>query len=253
MKEIIITAAREAGKLLLDNFQTEIATKKLIQKTKFDYSIQMDKITEDKIISILRENDIRGKVVTEEQGLVDLGDSDYEFFIDPLDGTINYSNGVSLFCTSIGVKKGNEKIYGVIYYPDKDELFFAERGKGAFLNDKKIHVTNETEIENHTFEVAISWHPSNMTIKTLNRLIGKIRLRNLYCAGISMCFVAAGRSGGLIFFKSTPWDFMAGSLIVEEAGGIVTDINGNKWNENSGSIIAANPILHEKIMKLLNE
>lgn len=251
IKEVLIKAAKEAGKLLLDNFKTENATKKLVQKSKFDYSIHMDKMAEDKIISILKENGIEGRIVAEEEGIVDLGESEYSFFIDPLDGTINYSTGFPLFCTSIGVKKGDKKIYGVVYYPDKDELFFAERGRGAFLNNKKIHVSDVTELHDHTFEIGVPWVSSEMVMGALGKLMGNVRLRNLYCAAISTCLVADGRSGGIIFLKSTPWDFMAANLIVEEAGGVVTDVNGKEWNEDSSSVIAANPVLHKKILELL--
>ena len=251
MKKILIKAAKEAGKLLLDNFQTEKAQTVLEQKNPFDYSTLMDKIAEDKILEILKENGIQGKVVTEEAGIVNLGDSDYTFFIDPLDGTINYSYGIPMFCTSIGVKKGNERAFGVVYYPDKDELFFAEKGKGSFLNDKKLQVSNKSDLANSSFEFGMIRNELNHGLETFKKLIQVTRLRNSWCAALATSFIACRRVDGVFFRGQKSWDMMAACLIVEEAGGVVTDFNGKKWDENSESTVAANPILHEKIMNLL--
>ena len=138
MKEILIDIAKDAGKLLLDNFGNREMSQILQQKEGIDYSIKMDKMVEDRIIGNLKKNGIKGIVISEEIGKVDLGEGDYKIFVDPLDGTLNYSRGIPFFCTSIGVQKNNEMVYGVVYYPFGDELFFAEKkprkpGKG----DKK--------------------------------------------------------------------------------------------------------------------
>ncbi len=252
MKKIIIKAAKEAGKLLLENFQTKKASKIFEQKSKFDYSTQMDKMAEDLIISMLKENGIKGTVISEEIGDINLGSSGYKFFIDPLDGTINYSSDISLFCTSIGVKKNDETEYGVVYYPDKKELFFAERGKGAFLNNRKLIIDSKQNFDNCTFDFSLDPTKTEMVTKTLEKLIKVVRLRSIFSAALATSFIACNRIQGAVYVHQKSWDLMAASLIVKEAGGITTDFEGKKWDENSKNFIAASPNLHEKILKLVN-
>ncbi len=254
MKEVLIKTAKESGKILLDNIGGEKATTVLEQKSRYDYSTKMDKLIEDKIIQDFRENGIKGTVIAEEGGETKLSDDDYKIYVDPLDGTINYSIEIPVFCTSIGVKKGNEMKMGVIYYPVRDELFFAERGKGAFLNGEKIYLSGQNSLEDSTLEVGWSSDQKKERDDILKKLEMVVGVRMLCCAALAVAFVGCGRFDGLVHTSAHhPWDIAAGSVIIEEAGGKIIDFNGKRWDENSETLVASNKVLHKQLLEVLED
>lgn len=252
MKKVLIKAVKEIGKFLLENFQMENASRIFRQKGDFDYSIKMDVEAGKKIIEMLKENGIQGTIFSEEAGKVKIGESEYSFFIDPLDGTINYSLVIPLFCTSIGITKNGKRIFWAVYYPFRNELFFSEKDKGSFLNNKKIHVNGKSEIRKSIVDFSFAFNNPQIGMKYMKKL-ALTQTRNLWCVALNLCYIACGRANSAMHIWSTSWDFMAGSLIVEETGGIVTDLRGNIWNEKSDSLIAANPTLHKKLLEIIGD
>jgi myo-inositol-1(or 4)-monophosphatase len=254
MKETIIGISKEAGKTLLQHFGGEKASKIHERKSRYDYSTEVDKMVEDKIIEKFQEKGIKGTVIAEEGGKFELTDDDYTIYVDPLDGTINYSMGIPIFCTSIGVKKGKEMEMGVIYYPIRDELYFAQKGKGAYLNGKKIHLTKEEKLGESIIEVGWSSGQRKQRDDLLKRLEDVLSLRMMWSAALGVAFVGCGRFDGLVHTSAHhPWDIAAGSIIIEEAGGKITDFEGKRWDEESKTLIVANRTLHKKILRLLED
>ena len=178
----------------------------------------------------------------EEQGLVDTG-SDYRWYVDPLDGTTNFAHGFPVFCVSLGLEHKNRRIAGVVYDPTRDELFAAEQGSGAFLNQQRIQVS---KIANLSESLVATGFPSHKRHKNPNiHFYHQITLRThgvrrAGSAALDLCCVASGRFDGFWEFNLNPWDTAAGVLIVEEAGGKVTDFKGGPFQLNSRETLASN-------------
>jgi myo-inositol-1(or 4)-monophosphatase len=179
--------------------------------------------------------------------------SEYKWIIDPIDGTINFANGIPICCVSIGLEQNGSMLMGAVYNPVLNEFFFAERGKGATLNDKKISVSNKTEVSTSCLVTGFPYtylDQPNGPLQVFERLIRKgIPVRRLGSAAIDMCWVAAGRFDGFYEHQLNAWDSAAGFIIVEEAGGKVTDLKGNIYSPYQPGIIATNGRIHEELIE----
>ncbi len=178
----------------------------------------------------------------------------YMWVIDPLDGTLNFSRGIPIFCVAICFLEENIPIYAAIYNPMAQELFFAKKNGGAFLNGKKIFVSKQRHLQSALGSVEQS--PDVMTSRLQARLqafVLRTKLWNAYIstAALSLAYVASGRFDLAIFSGASPWDYVAGSLMVKAAGGQISQLNGEKYDWSSRSIVAASPLLHRKIMREL--
>ncbi len=191
-------------------------------------------------------------ILGEEGGLVNTG-SDYRWYVDPLDGTTNFAHGFPVFCVSMGLDYKGEQIAGVVYDPTRDEMFAAEAGGGSYLNQQRIHVS---KIDKLSESLVATGFPSHKRHKNPNIFFyHQITLRThgvrrAGSAALDLCSVAAGRLEGFWEFNLNPWDTAAGVLIVEEAGGKVTDFKGEPFQLNSRETVASNVLIHEA---LLNE
>jgi myo-inositol-1(or 4)-monophosphatase len=254
MERLLIKTAKEAGKLLMENFENNLALQMLEQKNRFDYSIMADKMAEDYILKMIKENGVKCKIITEETGTISLGETGYTIFIDPLDGTLNYSRGIPHFCVSIGLQKNNDMIFGVVYDPYRKELFLAEKDKGAFLNKKKISVSEIKDLKNCFCIFEIDYRNVRKNLFLFNKISDSVlRMRIGGCAGLDLCYVACGRVDIFIDFNLMPWDIAAAGFIVEEAGGTITDNVGNAWNPYNKHIVASNGRVHEEVLKIVGE
>jgi myo-inositol-1(or 4)-monophosphatase len=190
---------------------------------------EADHAAEAAIISVIKKNFPDHQILAEETGQ-HINDSNYKWIIDPIDGTVNFAHGIPLCSVAIGIEKDGEIIMGSVYAPVLDELYFAEKGKGAFLNDQKICVSEETSVLKACLVTGFPYTYINMSngpLDVFGRLIKKgIPVRRLGSACIDLCWVACGRFDGFYEHKLEPWDSAAGYLIVEEAGGKVTDHDG---------------------------
>ncbi len=244
--------AREAGALLMGYFQ---------QHVKVEYKGDADLVTiADRTSEILIRERIKARwpahdILGEEQGLVDTG-SDYRWFVDPLDGTTNFAHGFPVFCVSLGLQRKDRLIAGVVYDPTRDELFAAEQGSGAWLTQQgtqasKIQVS---KIANLSESLVATGFPSHKRHKNPNiHFYHQITLRThgvrrAGSAALDLCCVASGRFDGFWEFNLNPWDTAAGVLILEEAGGKVTDFKGGPFQLNSRETLASNGLLHAALL-----
>ena len=161
-------------------------------------------------------------------------DSTYKWIIDPIDGTVNFAHGIPLNCVSIAIEEKGAIIMAAVLNPHLNEYFFAEKGKGAFLNDKPIKVSEETQAIKACLVTGFPYtyiNEPNGPLEMFERFVRKgVPVRRLGSAAIDLCWVAAGRFDGFFEHKLEAWDSAAGYLIVEEAGGKVTDLQGNKFS-----------------------
>lgn len=245
-----ITFARKSGLLLLKNFR------KVREYSKRGHSKAIktiyDKISENLIKKMISAKYSEHSILSEETGLIEK-DSRYLWIVDPLDGTGNFVNGNPLFSVSIAFMEDYKLRYGAVYFPISNETFFAERGKGSFLNGKIIKVSKIDKLEKSYFVTCEGVEKSKKRkAKLYSRIIAKaVDIRKLGSGSLECAWVASGRAEVYLTFKVPPWDVAAGVLLVEEAGGKVSDFKGREWNLKECDFIASNSILHEKILKLV--
>jgi myo-inositol-1(or 4)-monophosphatase len=244
-------AARKAGEILTANYG------KVIPRFKKDRSLVTDSdIASEKLIKdLLRKEFPSYSFLAEESGLED-NRSEYEWVIDPLDGTTNYSIQNPFFNVSIALAKDDVPVLGVVYYPFQDELFHAVEGMGAYLNDRKILVSATKNVRD-AFVCFCHGHDP----KTVNRATcaySKIKkvtnhLRQIGASELELSYVGAGRVDAFYMLKQNPWDVASGTLIVREAGGIVSDIDGKPFTLKSKDAVASNGSVHKELLALLQE
>lgn len=179
--------------------------------------------------------------------------SEFKWIIDPIDGTVNFANGIPICCVSIGLEQNGKMIMGAVYNPIFKEFYFAERGQGATLNDKKISVSNKAEVLRSCLVTGFPYtylDQPNGPLQVFERLIRKgIPVRRLGSAAIDLCWVAAGRFDGFYEHQLNAWDSAAGFIMVEEAGGKVTDLKGDTYSPYQPGIVATNGIIHDELIE----
>lgn len=223
-------------------------------KGAFNLVTEVDQACEKLIIEIIRGDFPQDTILAEESGM-DKGKSYRRWLIDPLDGTTNYAHAYPFFCVSIGLELSGDMILGVVYNPISDELFWAERGGGAFVNDDRLDVSTTSNLEKALLSTGFppdskNSHSDNMLeFKTLTNKCHGVRRDG--SAALDLCFVAAGRTDGFWEAKLNAWDVAAGSLIVTEAGGKVSNLEGAALEVDKGDIIASNGHLHQEIIDTL--
>ena len=251
-----VNAALIAGKSIM-RFYSRLDNLKITSKGFNDYVSEADQEAEKIITEVLIKAYPQYKITAEESGSNDIN-SEYEWFIDPLDGTTNFIHGIPQFAVSIGLCKNKIPIIGVVYDPFKNELFCAEKGKGALMNNKKIRVSKCNSIKSAIFGTGIPYRKkdhSGVYIETLRTLMDAKcgSIRRLGAAALDLAYVASGRLDGFWEFNLQPWDIAAGSIIVLEAGGYISDINGTEGYLENGNVLAANINLHKDIIDNLKE
>ena len=245
-----MTAAREAGKILVENYGKVPARFKPDRSIVTDADIRSEQIIKQMLGKEFPDYSFLG----EEGGLQDTG-SDYMWVVDPLDGTTNYSIKDPFFNVSIALAKEGQPIYGVVYYPIQEELFFAAKGRGAYLNDERIHVSDVAKIRD-AFVSFCHGHDAD-TVERVAPIFRRIKLvtehlRQIGASALELSYVACGRTGCFFQLKMNPWDVAAGSLIVAEAGGRTSDIDGMPFSLKSRDLVASNGLLHDELLELMN-
>ncbi len=240
-------AARKAGDVILRYFETSIYREVKVDKS---FVTAADKEAESTIIAHIKKHFPDHSILSEESG-AEKQDSPYEWIIDPLDGTANFVNGIPLFAVSIAVLKRGLPVVGVIYQPVGNSLYAAERGKGTFWNGKKVQVSDGDKEH-----AVITFDPGKKQKDKLNALFTNAERfvkskRYLGCAALSLAFVARGGTEGVFFLGLNKWDYAAGVLLIEEAGGKITDFAGAPWTFGSDDFfIASNRKVHDDLLKL---
>jgi myo-inositol-1(or 4)-monophosphatase len=216
---------------------------------------EADHASEKAIIEIIRQEHPDHFLLTEESGEIKM-DSEYKWIIDPIDGTINFSRGIPICCVSIGLEKAGEMIMGAVYNPLMNEIFFAEKGFGAWLNDKRIVVSKTDSVLKSCLVTGFPYtylDTENGPLQVFEKLIRKgIPVRRLGSAAIDLCWVAAGRFDGFYEHKLQAWDSAAGFLMVEEAGGTVTDFKGDHYSPYQPHLVATNGKIHNELLAIVN-
>ncbi len=248
--DVAIRAAKGGGKILETGFHN-IHTIRM--KTGRDLVTEMDVRSEKKILSILRKTFPDYSIYSEESGK-EMKDSECMWIVDPLDGTTNYSIKNPFFNVSIALMKRNEPIVGVVHAPVTKETFYAEKGRGAYLNGKKIRVSKESDISKSLLTYCHNSDERNVmrAIEVFRRIKPLAMDFNRMRAGaLEIAFVAAGRVGCYLTCGFHSYDVAAGTLLVREAEGRVTDFEGNDWTPQSNDFLATNGKIHDKILELL--
>jgi len=219
-----------------------------------DLVTEADHASEKAIIKIIQDKHPDHFILSEETGSF-ITNSNIKWIIDPIDGTINFANGIPICCVSIGVEQDGEMIMGAVFNPFMNELFFAEKGKGATLNEKPIKVSDKDNLLTSCLVTGFPYQyldTPNGPLEIFEKLIRKsIPVRRLGSAALDLCWTAAGRFDGFYEHKLQAWDSAAGYLIVQEAGGVVTDLKGEKFNPYQPGIIASNGKIHDQLLALM--
>lgn len=216
---------------------------------------EADHAAEKAIIEVIQKEFPDHFILSEETGELK-SNSEYKWIIDPIDGTVNFANGIPICCVSIGLEKNGEMILGSVYAPLLNEMYFAEKGQGATLNDKKISVSDKTEVIKSCLVTGFPYtylDAPNGPLQVFEKLIRKgVPVRRLGSAAIDLCWVAAGRFDGFYEHKLQAWDSAAGFLLVEEAGGTVTDFKGDHYSPYQPHILATNGKIHTELLGIVN-
>ena len=240
--------AREAGSLLREYFARRV---KVEYKGDVDLVTEADRNSEKLLLNRIQKEWPHHDIVAEEGGrVVDRG-SDYRWYVDPLDGTTNFAHGYPVFCVSLAIDYKGRRVAGVVYDPTRDELFAAEQGEGAYLNAKPIHVSGVKDLGECLLATGFPSHKrhKNPNIHFYHQITLRSHgVRRAGSAALDLCCVAAGRFDGFWEFNLNPWDTAAGVLIVEEAGGRVSDFGGGPFNIDSRETLASNGLVHQALL-----
>lgn len=253
LKSTLLQAVTESGHIMRDSFNGAF---KISNKAGINNLVtEVDLASEKAIIGIIKKSYPDHFILSEESGEIVM-DSDYKWIIDPIDGTVNYANGIPICCVSIAVEYQGKMVLGAVFNPFFNELFVAEKGKGATLNDKPIRVSLKADMASSCLVTGFPYSlldEPNGPLDIFNTLIRKgIPVRRLGSAAIDLCWVAAGRFDGFYEHKLEAWDSAAGFLIVEEAGGKITDFRGNYYSPYQPQILATNGKIHDELLECLN-
>ncbi|RLB05325.1 MAG: inositol monophosphatase [Deltaproteobacteria bacterium] len=249
--KVAITAAKEAGKIQREWLGRE---KRIEFKGEINLVTEVDTRCERMIVEIIKKSFPQHNILTEETPMPELP-SPYRWIVDPLDGTTNYAHGYPCFCTSIALEVGGEIVLGAIYDPILEELFTAQKGKGAFLNGERIFVSSTQRLIEALISTGFPYdlrESSENNLDHFNNFIMEARaIRRDGSAALDLCYVAMGRFDGFWELKLKPWDVAAGKIIVEEAGGLVTDFRGGPLDIYGDQILATNGKIHNEMMEVL--
>ncbi len=254
MLEDIINIAREAGAIVKEGFGKNFNVE--FKSSETNLVTDIDKASEKFIIETINKKYPGHKILAEESGETD-DESEYLWVVDPLDGTTNFAHGIPIFSVSIGLQKKGKTIAGAVFDIMRGIMYYAEQGSGAFADGERISVSTNNILGRSVlvtgFPYNISDNPDNALEKFAALTKASRAVRRLGSAAIDLCYVARGVFDGFWEVQLHPWDICAGKLIVEEAGGSVTDFEGKAISIFSKRILATNNRVHGVIMKLLNE
>lgn len=250
MLNIAINAARKAGNVMLNGLKKRDKIK-ITLKGRNDFVSEIDQQAEAVVIDTIKRAYPQHAVLGEETGYQSGEQTEYEWIIDPIDGTTNYLHANPQFCVSIALRYQQRLEHAVIYDPTRDELYTASRGQGAFLNDRRIRVTSLSGLENALLGTGFPFreqHHLPAYLEMFRAFSSQVAdLRRPGSAALDLAYVAAGRLDGFWEIGLKPWDMAAGVLLVQEAGGIASDFSGGHDFLNSGNVVAASP----KVLKAM--
>ncbi len=246
-----IRSARAAGNIINKRIN---APKQVTYKGITDLVTDADKLCEETIIRIITSKFPAHSILAEELGGI-TKKSDYKWIVDPIDGTTNFYHSYPFVSVSVAVEYKDKIVAGVVYDPIKKELFHATKGGGAFLNSRRLHVSDITVIEQALLSTGFPYDIRTSSENNIDNWVRFIRkaqaIRRDGSAALDLCYVAAGRFDGFWEMKLKPWDVAAGALMVAEAGGAITDFHGNPYSIYTDHIVASNSRIHDTLLGVL--
>ena len=250
---IAISAARAAGHVIIRNINRRQDIK-IHAKSVNDFVSEVDQQAEFEIITTIKKAYPDHAIIAEESGAHE--GNDCAWIIDPLDGTTNFLHGVPQYCVSIAMRENNKLQLGVVYDPVKEELFCASRGQGATLNNRRIRVSTQSELTSSLIGTGLPYRTDqelDAYMATLRAMLENTSgIRRAGSAALDLAYVAAGRFDGFWEFGLNIWDIAAGILLIQEAGGLVSDMDGGHDFLKSGNLVAANSKLFKTFLRTLN-
>lgn len=247
-----VQAATIAGNILLDYARSGF---RIEYKNAVNLVTDADRKSEQAIIDTIRRNYPNHDILAEERGMESGGTSHYKWVIDPLDGTTNFAHGFPIYCVSIGLEYRGKMVLGVILDPTRQELFVAVSGQGATRNGERIHVSHTSALDAALLVTGFAYDIRESTHNNLNHFshfcLRARGVRRTGSAAIDLCYVAAGRFDGFWEMKLHPWDMAAGSLMVTEAGGRMSNFTGGAFSIDGDEIVANNGLIHDEMLYVL--
>ncbi len=250
---LAVDAARAAGDIIRRGMSDALDIR---YKGAINLVTQIDVAAERAVVERLRAKAPDHGILAEE-GSVHEGGSPYRWLIDPLDGTTNYAHRFPFFCVSVGLQHGEESVLGVVFDPVRDELFTGVRGSGAACNGQPISVSATAALTQSLVVTGFAYDPKQDTnvnfrhFEAMSRAVQGVRRTG--SAALDLCYVAAGRTDGFWELLLSPWDTAAGQVIVEEAGGRVTDFSGRAFSPYIPQVVASNGTIHDAMLAVLNQ
>jgi myo-inositol-1(or 4)-monophosphatase len=254
LKNTLLRAVHAGASVLTQYFDGafEVRSKSSLN----DLVTEVDQKAEDAIIYVIRKEFPDHFILSEEVGEMSTA-SNYKWIIDPIDGTVNFAHGIPICCVSIGLEKDGQMLMGAVFNPFMNELFFAEHGKGAFLNNKLLKVSENSNLESACLVTGFPYRWVEVgtdPIAVFEKFIRKgLPVRRLGSAAIDLCWVAAGRFDGFWEYNLNPWDIAAGYLIIQEAGGRISNFKGDAYDIYDKHTLATNGHIHEQMLTVINE
>jgi len=253
---VMVQAAMKAGRSLSRDFG-EVQNLQVSMKGPGDYVSQADRKAEDIIFAELSRARPGYGFLMEERGAVSGDDDQHRWIVDPLDGTTNFLHGIPIFSVSIALERQGQLVAGVVYNPAMDELYTAERGGGAFLNDRRLRVAARTKLSDAVIGCGVPHlgrgRHGNFLIELRNVMAEVSGVRRLGSAALDLAYVAAGRMDGFWEEGLSAWDIAAGMLLIREAGGFVSDLNGGQTMLEKGALVAGNEAIHRALLKTVTK
>jgi len=245
--------AQEAGCIQRDRYETKLDIRS--KSAAIDLVTEVDKMCEALIVETISRERPGDAVLAEEGGGRDFEGAEWRWVVDPLDGTTNYAHGFPRFCVSIGVEHRDERVVGAVYDPLLDELFHAVRGGGAWLGERRLAVSEESALDRALVATGFAYDVRKTrrdNLENFARMIKATRaVRRDGSAALDLCYVAAGRFDAYWEFKLHAWDVAAGALIVEEAGGRISNLAGGALPRSGAELVSSNGRLHDEVLSLL--
>ncbi len=253
MVNVAIKAARRAGELMIRHLN-QLDTLKISEKGRNEFVTEVDHLAEESIIEVIHDFYPDHAILAEERGRQ--GDHEYEWIIDPLDGTTNYIHGFPQFAVSIAVRHGTQLEHGVVYDPMRQEIFSASRGQGAQLDGRRIRVSQRYRLEDALIATGFPYRHDRDDVarylKMLEAVMGSSAgIRRPGSAALDLSYVAAGRVDGFWELGLNIWDIAAGALLIREAGGRISDFRGGDTYLATGSLVSGNPKIYAALSRLL--
>ena len=252
LQNVAIMAARRAGSVLLRRMN-KLDTLKVEKKGHNDFVSEVDRAAEAAIIDVIHKHYPDHAILAEESGAS--GESDTVWIIDPLDGTTNYLHGFPQFCVSIAVQVKGRVEHAAVYDPLRQELFTASRGDGALLDDRRIRVSGRKDMEHALIGTGFPFRQTDEDMSPYLGMLGKVvrntaGVRRAGAAALDLCYVAAGRLDGFWEKGLKSWDLAAGALIIREAGGIISGLDGSENYLDSGHVLAGSPKVYAGLARM---